>query len=69
MNQGIIIGLVGIVFLLMWVALLVNSIHQEISAIRKLLSSTPLSPSRPIPKESKNSKDIGDTKNDIEDSS
>ena len=68
MNQGVIIGLVGIVFLLMWVALLVNSIHQEISAIRKLLSSTP-TPSRTISEESKNSKDIGDTKNDIEYSS
>jgi len=67
-NQGVIIGLVGIVFLLMWVALLVNSIHQEISAIRKLLSSTP-TPSRTISEESKNSKDIGDTKNDIEYSS
>jgi hypothetical protein len=65
LNEGVIIGLVGIVFLLMWMALLINSIHREISAIRKLLSST-LTLSKTISKESKNSKDIRDSKNDIE---
>jgi hypothetical protein len=65
LNEGVIIGLVGIVFLLMWMALLINSIHREISAIRKLLSST-LTLSRTISEESKNSKDIRDSKNDIE---
>lgn len=63
LEQGLIIGLVGVIFLLMWVALLVNSIHHEITAITKSLS-----PTSSQPKELKDNIDIGDTKNDIEDS-
>ena len=67
MSQGIIVGLVGIVFLLMWVTLLLDSIHQEILAIMKSLSSA--SVSTPNPKKLKDSKDIADSENDEEDAS
>lgn len=61
MTQGIIVGLIGIVFLLMWVALNLSSIHQEISAIRKLLSSGTGS------NDTENSKHVGNTKTNPKD--
>jgi len=43
MNQAILIASIGIIFLLLWITLYLSKIHEEISKIRKLLSSTPVS--------------------------
>ena len=59
MNQAIIIASIGVVIFLMWITLYLSDIHEEISEIRKLLSSTP------IAQKSKSSKNIGNSQNDI----
>jgi len=61
MTQGIPVALAAItIFLiLLWITLCVIRISKEISEIRELLSSTPISD------EFKNSKDIGDKENNI----
>lgn len=58
MTQGILVALIAIILFLLWITLYVSEISEEISKIRKLLSSMPVS------NELKNSKSIGDKEND-----
>jgi hypothetical protein len=58
--QGIIVGMVGIVLFLIWITFYLSDIHEDMSEIRKLLSSAPIS------KKLKTSQDIGDKENSIE---
>ena len=59
MTQGILVALIAIILFLLWITLYVSGISEEISEIRKLLSSTSVSD------ELKNSKNIRDKENSI----
>jgi len=58
-NQAIVIASIGVIIFLMWIALYLSDIYEEISEIRKLLSS------KPIPNNLKSSQDIGNKENSI----
>jgi hypothetical protein len=57
--QGILIALIAIILFLLWITLYVSEISDEISEIRKLLSS------KFVAKKSKGSKNIGNSQYDV----
>jgi hypothetical protein len=63
MNQAIVIASIGIILLLYWIVRYLILIHEEVSKIRKLLASTPISTNN-----IKDSQNIRNQKNNVKES-
>jgi len=59
MNQPILVALIAIILFLMWISIDLWKIHDDISEIRNLLSSTL------VPQKPKSSENIRDSQNNV----